>query len=61
MFIEEALEEPAFWILGGLGAIAEIIGWIISKRLEWGGFPVWQLIILVLGTLVAAAFFATKD
>lgn len=60
MGIEEALDEPGFWILGG-GAIAmEVIGYIISQSMEYS-LPFWQLIILMLGTLVAAAFFATRD
>lgn len=61
MFIDEALDEPGFWILGGGGVAMEIIGWIASKRMGLGGFPLWQLAILMIGTLVAAAFFATKD
>ena len=61
MFIDEAFEEPAFWILGGGGVATEILGWSVSKRMGMGSFPVWELIVLMLGTLVAAAFFATKD
>lgn len=60
-FISEALEEPAFWILGGGGVATELIGWVVGKRMGLGSFPVWQLLILIVGTLVAVAFFATKD
>lgn len=61
MGLEEALEEPGFWILGGGGIAMELLGWIISKRAGIEGFPIWQLIILMLGTLVAAAYFATRN
>lgn len=61
MDIDEVIESPAFWILGGGAVAMEIIGFVISKRMGIGAFPVWQMILLMLGTLVAAAFFATKD
>lgn len=59
--IEEALESPAFWILGGGGVAMEILGWIISRNMMEYTFPIWQLIVLILGTLLAAAFFALKE
>lgn len=61
MGLEEALDEPAFWILGGGGVAMEVIGFIISKNMESGAFPIWQFIVLIIGTIVAAAYFATKD
>ena len=61
MDFEEVLESPAFWILGGGGVACEILGWIASKKMGMGTFPVWQLLILMIGTLLAAAFFATRD
>ena len=61
MSLEEAFEEPGFYILGGLGIAMELIGWVISKKAGMGTFPIWQLLLLMLGTLVAAAFFVTKD
>ncbi len=60
MGLEEALDEPGFWILGVGGIAMEVIGFIISKKMEYS-LPVWQLLILMAGTLIAAAFFATKD
>ncbi len=60
MDIEEILDNPAFWILAGLGVVAETIGWIVSKSWESGGMPVWQFIILVLGTIGIAAFWAGR-
>ena len=61
MDIDEIIESPAFWILGGGAVAMELIGFVISKRMGIGSFPVWQIIILMLGTLVAAAFFATRE
>lgn len=61
MGLEEAFDEPAFWILGGGAVATELIGWIAGKRMGLGSFPVWQVLILMAGTLVAAAFFATQD
>jgi len=60
MDIEEILESPAFWILAGFAVIAETVGWIMSRSWEAGGIPVWQFIILVLGTIFAAAAFAGR-
>lgn len=61
MNIDEALESPAFWILAGGGIAAELIGYIFGKRSGLEVFPLWQLIFVMLGTVVAAAFFATKE
>jgi hypothetical protein len=59
-FIEDALESEGFYILAGIGLSAEIIGFIFSKRIGYA-FPIWQFLLLVVGTLIASAFFATKD
>ena len=59
--IDELLESPGFWILGGGGVAMEILGWTLSKRMTDYQFPIWQFLILILGTLVAAAFFALKE
>ena len=62
MDIEEILENPAFWILAGLGVGAELLGFIISNKSEnLPAFPVWQFLILVLGTIIIAAVFASRD
>ena len=60
MGIEDALEEPGFWILGVGGVAMVLIGFIVSKKMEYS-LPVWQLLVLIVGIIVAAAFFATKD
>ncbi len=61
MFIDEAFESDGFWILLGIGIGAEVIGFIAARRFGWGTFPIWQFILLLLGTFVACAFFATRD
>jgi hypothetical protein len=58
---EEAFEIPGFWILGGVGIAMEVIGFVASKKMGLGAFPIWQLIILMAGTLLAAVFFSTQD
>jgi predicted MFS family arabinose efflux permease len=59
-FIEDALEEEGFYILAGIGLGAEIMGFIFSKKIGYA-FPIWQFIILIIGTLFACAFFSTRD
>lgn len=61
MGIDEIIESPAFWILGAGGLIAEVMGYIMSKRMGWELMPFWQLMVIMLGTLAAAAFFATRE
>ena len=61
MFIDEALDEPAFWILGVGGIAMEVLGYIGGKSIGLGSMPVWQLVIMMMGTVIAAAYFATKD
>jgi len=58
---DEILESPAFWLLSGGGLAAELLGYIISKRMDMMVLPIWQLLIIMAGTLVAAAFFALKE
>lgn len=60
-FLIEALDELGFWILGGGGITMVLIGWIVGKKMGFGSFPVWQLLIIMVGTLIAAAYFVTKD
>ena len=57
----EAFEEPGFYILAGLGIVAEFIGFMVAKKMETGGFPIWQMILIMLVTVVASAYFSTKD
>ena len=59
-FFQEAFENPGFWILAGGAVAMELIGWIISKRMMEHSFPLWQMIIVMAGTVIAAAFFANR-
>lgn len=59
--MEEALDSPGFWILGIGGITAEVLGYMMSKNAGWTVMPFWQLILMMVVTVVAAAFFATKD
>jgi len=61
MGLEEALDSPGFWILAGGGIAMELIGFMASKKMGMGSLPVWQLIVLMIGTIIASAFFATRD
>ena len=61
MGLEEALDEPGFWILGGGGIAMVILGWTISKKTMEFALPIWQMIILMVGILVAAAYFSMRD
>jgi len=61
MGLEEAFDSAGFYILAGLGVGAEVIGYIIAKKSGLDAFPLWQFGILILATIIAAAFFATRD
>ena len=57
----EILEEPGFWLLGGGAVFATILGYIMSRKMEWIPIPLWQMGILIIVELVAAAFFASRS
>jgi hypothetical protein len=57
----ELLESPGFLILAGGGVACELVGWLYSKRVMEFSFPIWQLLIMMAGTVVAAAIFAGRD
>ena len=59
--LDDVLDNPAFYILAGIGVTAEVIGFIISKKSGIGAFPLWQFLILVAGTIVIAAVIASRD
>jgi len=56
----EVLEEPGFWILGGGAMMATIFGYIVSKNMGLPPWPLWQLIIILVIEVVAAAYFASR-
>ena len=57
----EVFEEPGFWILGGGAVIATILGYIWSRKMDWIPLPFWQLIIIIIVEIIAAAFFASRE
>ena len=57
----EILEGPRFWLLGGGAVIATIAGYIWSRKMDWIPLPWWQLIIIIVVELIAAAFFASRE
>ena len=60
MDLDDILSNPAFYILAALGLSAEIIGWKMSKSFG-ATFPLWQFIILMVGTVIASAVFAGRE
>lgn len=61
MFLEEALESEGFYLLGGGAVLAEVIGFIVAKKAGLAAFPVWQFLLLLIGTVIAAAVISTKN
>ncbi len=56
----DILYSPGFVLLA-LGALsATAIGYVWSKSMEAGGFPVWQLLLIMVGELVACYYFVSK-
>ena len=56
----EVLASPGFIILLLLAWSATTIGYIMSKKMESGGFPIWQVIIILVVEAIAAYFFAAR-
>ena len=61
MDLEEILDSPGFWRLGIGGVAAEVMGYVWSRNQGWEIMPFWQLIVMVLVTLIASAYFGTKE
>jgi len=59
--IDEVLGSPVFWLLGGGAVAATVLGYILGKKWGIDSFPLWQLGIIIIGELVAAAFFALRE
>lgn len=57
----EFLESPMFWILGGGGTLCIVAGMIFGKQLGFGSLPLWNYAVLIVGILVASAFFASQE
>lgn len=60
MGLEEALEEPGFYILAGLGVLMEVIGFIAAKKIG-NPWSIWMFLVLVVVTIIASAFFSIRD
>ncbi|MFP4457176.1 MAG: hypothetical protein ACLFPS_05895 [Clostridia bacterium] len=58
---DDVLESTGFWVLGIGGISTELLGWILSRRAGWVTLPFWQLGIMMVVTLIAAAYFGTQD
>lgn len=58
--LDEVLESPMFWACACLGVGAELLGWIFSRQWGMESLPLWQLIVLIAGTLVASGVIALK-
>lgn len=58
---EEAIENPAFWILGGGAVAAELIGFLYGAKMGMPSFPIWQFLIILGGTVVIAAVIAGRE
>ena len=61
MEFEEIIEVPGFWILGSVGTIMVVIGWIMSKNMEAGALPLWQILLTIIVIWIASGFFASRD
>ena len=56
----DILYSPGFVLLS-LGALsATTIGYLWSKSMEAGGFPLWQLVVIMMFEVVACYYFASK-
>jgi len=58
---EEAFESIGFWLLFGGASAAVILGWILGKNMMGYSFPLWQILIILVGVFVASAFFAARN
>ena len=58
---EAAMETSGFWILACGGVAMEVLGYVMSKRSGIDAFPIWQLVLVMLVTVLASVYFSTKD
>jgi len=57
----EVLFSLGFIILFGLALAATMIGYILSKRAGWEAFPIWQLLVIIVGEFFAAYIFVARS
>ena len=56
----ETFVSPGFWVLCALGWSATILGWTMSKSMDSGALPLWQVIITLVAIFIASAWFARE-
>ena len=61
MELDEIFSNAGFWLLGGGAVAATMIGYIYSVNNMDYALPIWQLIILIVVELIAAAVFSSQD
>jgi hypothetical protein len=56
----DILMSPGFVILAALAVGATVAGYFMGRK--WGvpSFPIWQLIVIIVGELIAAYIFAAR-
>lgn len=58
MDFDDIFDNPAFYILGGLGSIAVLAGWIISRKMGMIALPFWQVAVTLVVIWIASAYFS---
>lgn len=56
----ETFMVPGFWVLVILGWSATLIGYTMSKSMDSGALPLWNVIVVLIVIFFAAAFFARE-
>ena len=56
----DILYSPGFVLLSLVALSATAMGYLWSKSMEAGGFPLWQLILIMVGEVIACYYFASK-
>ena len=56
----EIIMSAGFVILAGMAIVATIAGYIWGKKMGWGSFPAWQLLVIIVVELIAAYVIAAR-
>lgn len=57
----DVVMSPAFVMLALFALTATTIGYIASSKMDLPAFPVWQLIVIMIGEVIAAYVFALRS
>lgn len=57
---QDVLLSPGFMALAIGSTLAVVLGWKMSLNMDSGGFPLWQIGIIIVGCLVASYVFAAR-